>query len=331
MPEQAGAGFGQYSSRPEHSRAVAPIFLSFIVCIAYDYGYEKVKQKDGETEMAEQHYEDWTGEVGDRWLAHAKTFESMISPAGQALLDFAAFGVGEKVVDIGCGCGATSLEIADAVGTSGTVLGFDIAPQLIREAKKRAELKRAENISFAVGDAETDAIEGQPYDRLISRFGVMFFRDSVAAFSNMRSWLSPGGKLDFACWAGPEENPWMGVIGQIVGQHIEMPEADPDGPGPFRFADKELVRDILDKAGYSNIEVTGWQGESLLGGYGATPESAVDFILDGLDMKKAILAQNPDALEMIKSELIDAIRPFYRDNAVRMGAGIWLVSAVNRA
>lgn len=279
--------------------------------------------------MTEQHYEDWTGEVGDRWLAHAETFESMISPAGQALLDFAAFGMDEKVVDIGCGCGATSFEIANAVGADGTVLGFDIALQLIREAKKRAELKHAGNISFAVGDAETDMVAGQPYDRLFSRFGVMFFRDSAAAFANMRSWLKPGGKLDFACWAGPEENPWMGIIGQIVGQHIEMPQADPDGPGPFRFADKERVRGILTQAGYANIKLTSWHGESLLGGYGATPQSAVEFVLGGLDMRAAIMAQNPDALEAVRSELLDAVQPYHQDNAIRMGAGIWLVSAVN--
>lgn len=281
--------------------------------------------------MAEQHYEDWTGEVGNRWLAHAETFESMISPAGQALMDFAAFGVGEKVVDIGCGCGVNTVEIAGAVGADGKVLGFDIAPQLISEARRRAELKQIGNISFAVGDAETDIAQGLPYDRLFSRFGIMFFRDSVAAFINMRHWLSPGGKLDFACWAGPEENPWMGVIGQTVGQHTEMPQGNPDDPGPFRFADKELVRGILEKAGYTNIEFTGWQGESLLGGYGATPRSAVEFVMDGLDMEKAILAQNPDALESVRSDLLDAFQPYHKENAIRMGAGIWLVSAENPA
>ncbi|MEH6827383.1 class I SAM-dependent methyltransferase [Parasphingorhabdus sp.] len=279
--------------------------------------------------MTEQHYEDWTGEVGDRWLAHAEIFESMISPAGQALMDSAAFGSGETVVDIGCGCGATSFEIAQAVGADGKVLGFDIAPQLVREAEKRAERNHIGNVSFAVGNAETDSVAGLPYDRLFSRFGIMFFDDSVAAFANMRSWLSPGGKLNFACWAGPEENPWMGIIGQIVGQHIDMPEGNPDDPDPFRFADQELVRGILDKAGYANIKCTSWQGESLLGGYGATPESAVDFVMDGLDMKKAIMAQNPGALEDVRSELLKAVRPYHQDNAIRMGAGVWLVSAVN--
>jgi SAM-dependent methyltransferase len=279
--------------------------------------------------MTEQHYEDWTGEVGDRWLAHAETFESMISPAGQALMDSAAFGSGETVVDIGCGCGATSFEIAKAVGAEGRVLGFDIAPQLVREAEKRAALNHIGNVSFAVGNAETDSVAGIPYDRLFSRFGIMFFHDSAAAFANMRSWLVPGGKLDFACWAGPEENPWMGIIGQIVGQHIDMPQTDPEDPGPFRFADQELVRGILDKAGYANIKCTSWQGESLLGGYGATPQSAIDFVMDGLDMKKSIMAQNPGALEDVRSELLDAVRPYHQDNAIRMGAGVWLVSAVN--
>lgn len=279
--------------------------------------------------MSEIRTEDWSGEVGQRWLDHLDQFESMIAPVGEALIAHAAFAPGQRVVDVGCGGGATSLEIAREVAPDGHVIGVDIAPMLIEKAKQRVISSGLPNMVFDCLDAQTGIPPEAPLDRLFSRFGVMFFDNTRAAFANMRSWLHPRGDIVFACWAPPEQNPWMGTIASVVRQHIEMPERDPAGPGPFRLADPDATRAMLEAAGFAGISIELWAGEQCLGGTGATPEQAARFALAAMSVAQR-LAEADEALPaIIVEEIADALRPFYRDGSVRMSGAAWFVTARN--
>lgn len=279
--------------------------------------------------MSNIEMEDWAGEIGDRWLDNIDRFESMIAPIGQALIDAAGFRSGERVVDVGCGGGPTTLEIARRVGPEGTVTGIDIAPKLIAAAEQRRIAAGIANCRFHCADAESAAAEGMPFDRLFSRFGVMFFADSVRAFSNMRGWLRPGGEAVFACWGTPQDNPWVGMVGQVIGQFVEMPQRSPDGPGPFRFADPDATRAMLEAAGWTGVSLTAHRADQPLGGAGSTPQQAAEFVLEGMAMREPLIAAGPDVLPRAEAALIEAMTPFYRDGSVMLPGMSWFVRATN--
>lgn len=276
--------------------------------------------------MSDQEMEDWTGEVGDRWLAHIDRFEAMIAPIGAALISRADFQPGERVVDIGCGGGLTTLEIARRVAPHGAATGIDIAPKLIDLASQRAARAGIGNAAFLCGDAQLLSMPPAGFDRLTSRFGVMFFADSGAAFANMRGWLRPGAQLDLACWGPPSENPWIGIVGGVIGQFVEMPQGDPAAPGPFRFADPDATGAMLRGAGFEGVTFDLHQADQPLGGAGSA-EQAVDFVLEAMAMREPLAAAG--AVEAATTALADALRPFARDGAVMLPGASWFVRARN--
>ncbi len=239
--------------------------------------------------MAARHAaENWKTQVGDRWLAYVDQFEAMLEPIGDAAIAEAGFQQGDNVADIGCGGGATSLAIARQLGPEGHVTGIDIAPQLVAEAARRAALRGIGNVSFEVGDGQHFTPARAPFDKIFSRFGVMFFDDTLDAFANMRSWLKPGGEMVFATWAAPEFNPWMTQIQGITAKYIEVPPPDPDAAGPFRLADEAATRAMMEAAGFANVSIRRWSGEQHVPHKGSTPEEALQFALDGLEIGKAL-------------------------------------------
>ncbi|WP_374528520.1 class I SAM-dependent methyltransferase [Novosphingobium sp.] len=279
--------------------------------------------------MSDIEMEDWAGEIGDRWLMHIDRFESMIGQIGTALLDFAAFKPGERVVDVGCGGGPTTLGIARAVAPGGSVTGIDIAPQLISEAEQRRLAAGQDNCSFVCADAQRADLGAGAFDRLTSRFGVMFFEDSLAAFTNMRGWLKPGGDAVFACWGPPPENTWIALVGQVIGQFAEVPQRDPSGPGPFRFADPQATGAMLEAAGFSDVSFTPHRAEQPLGGAGSSPAEAAGFVLDSLAMRGVLEAQGGVVVARAEAALVEALTPYYRDGSVMMPGMSWFVRARN--
>jgi SAM-dependent methyltransferase len=279
--------------------------------------------------MSDIAMEDWAGEVGDRWLAHIDRFESMIEPIGIALLNAADFQPGERVIDVGCGGGPTTLEIARRIGADGRVTGIDIALQLILIAEKRRAAAGTTNVRFQCADAQTEQAEGGPFDRLVSRFGVMFFADSRAAFANMRTWLRPGGEMMFACWGPPQENPWIAKVGEVIARFAEVPQRDPDGPGPFRFADPEATREMLESAGWRDVRCIPHRAVQPLGGAGASPEQAAAFVLEAMAMREVLETAGPFALSRAQGALIAALEPHYRTGSVLLPGMCWFVRATN--
>jgi SAM-dependent methyltransferase len=192
----------------------------------------------------------WNGRGGDIWVARQKYTDIIIAPASEALLAFAAPHVGERVLDVGCGCGATTLDFARAVGAAGRVAALDISAPMLAEAPTRAAAAGIANVEWRQADAATAALD--PFDLLLSNCGVMFFGDPVMAFAHMRKAANPGARMALACWRPVTENPWMKVPMDTVSRHLPpRPKADPHAPGMFAFSDPQRVTAILTAAGWA--------------------------------------------------------------------------------
>lgn len=269
----------------------------------------------------------WRGDMGAKWLGSIEQFESMIAPAGAALMAHAAFTPGEHVVDIGCGGGLTSIEIAANVGPEGSVLGLDISPDLVVEAQRRAAAAGCSNVRFAAGDAAAAIPDGAPFDRLFSRFGSMFFDDPYPAFVNLRRMVRPGGRIDLGVWAPARENAWMREPGEVIGQYLELPKPVPRVPGPCALDDPEYVRDLLGSAGFSDIAITPWTGDQLVGGAGASAQDAVDFTLQASSIGMMAADSAPEIRTRICDDLLALFARHATDRGIVMQAKIWLVTA----
>ena len=271
--------------------------------------------------------EDWAGEMGARWLASLDRFEGMIAPIGAGLLERAGYRPGERVLDLGCGGGATTLAIAAAVGPDGTALGLDIAPMLIEAARQRA-VAAGSTARFICADAATAQLDEPPFDRLFSRFGSMFFPEPVAAFTNLRTMLKPGARIDLAVWAHPRDNLWMMEVMGVVRQHIEIPPATPRAPGPFAFEDLTYLEEILTEAGYAGMDVAAYEGRQAVGGPGATPQDAVDFVLSSMAVGRALDEAGNETRAAARADLVDLFTRRHVDGeGVMMQAKAWLVCA----
>jgi SAM-dependent methyltransferase len=268
--------------------------------------------------------DEWAGPMGDKWLANIDGFEGMIAAIGEALIARADFATGERVVDIGCGGGATSRDIARRVGPAGDVLGIDVSAALVAAARGRAA--GISNIDFLVADAAAVRLDA-PRDRLFSRFGIMFFRDFAAAFANLRGMLRRGGRANFSAWAPATENGWIIEMQAILTKHVELPRPEPHAPGPFSLQDVDFARPLLEKAGFANVEFDLWHGEQLVGGSGAGPEQAAEFVLTAMSFKDALDGKPAAVLDQVRAELTALFAAHYRNGAVRMPAGAWMISA----
>ena len=272
--------------------------------------------------------EDWAGEMGARWLASLDRFEGMIAPIGTALLARADYQPGERVLDLGCGGGATTLAIADTVGPGGTALGLDVAPMLVERARERAAATGS-TARFICADAATAILDEPPFDRLFSRFGAMFFEAPVAAFGNLRAILKPGARIDLAVWANPRDNLWMMEVMGVVRGHVDIPPATPRAPGPFAFEDLGYLEEVLTGAGFTGMEVTAYEGVQAVGGPGATPDDAVDFVLSSMAVGRVLDEAGPQIRAAARSDLVELFtRHHVAGKGVMLGCKAWLVSAV---
>ncbi len=190
----------------------------------------------------------WAGDMGGVWARRQADLDALMAQVLDLLMDRAGLVPGMAALDVGCGAGATTLAAAQAVGPEGRVTGLDPSAPLLAIGRSRAA--GFGNVAFAEGDAETDAAPGGPFDAAISRFGVMFFDDPVAAFANIARQLAHGAGLTFAAWAGAAENPWFAVPARVVAARFGAePQGDPDAPGPTAFRDPVRVTGLLARAG----------------------------------------------------------------------------------
>ena len=272
--------------------------------------------------------EDWAGEMGKKWLSNLSLFEEMVAPIGDVLLSRAGYQSGETVIDIGCGGGATTMAIAKTVAPEGSVLGADISPDLTDAARKRAVEADIKNIEFLCTDAAQMKLEGEPFDRLFSRFGSMFFADPVAAFTNMHNLVGPSGRIDLAVWGPPRENLWMMEIMAVVRNHIEVPKAIPRSPGPFAYEDIDYLREILTGGGFKDIDIIAYDGLQAVGGRGASPQDAAQFASTSLAAGRLLAEAHPDKQVAAKEGLLKIFKQHHvPGEGVMMRGKAWLVSA----
>jgi len=271
--------------------------------------------------------ERWNGIDGEYWVLQQDRLDRTLAPVTGPLLAFAAPRSGSTVIDVGCGCGATTIELARAVGPSGRVVGLDISEPMLALAASR--LSEFGNSTTMLGDAADLPLSNLNAELIVSRFGVMFFGDPVAAFSNLRTGLVPGGRVRFACWRPIGENPWLQIPLHAVYEHApRLPKPEPEEPGPFAFADTERVTRILTSAGFTPPTFTPLDIQMDLAA-GGTLEDAV-MQSSQMGPAKRALADQPDE---ICAAAIDAIRrslaPYASPSGVTLPAAVWLVAATS--
>jgi SAM-dependent methyltransferase len=262
---------------------------------------------------------DWTVARGEKWRAQLAGMEATLAPVDEPLIRALNLDAPCRIADIGCGGGGTTLEILRRAPAGSVVHGFDLSPALIELARscKRSD-ERA--IAFEIADMATASAPEEPYDRLVSRFGIMFFDDPLAAFANLVRWLAPGGRFAFAVWGRPAENPWMTSVRQVVAEIIGLPTLDPEAPGPFRYAEADKLLILLDRAGYGELDVGDWRGVLPIGG-GLPAAEAANFALASFSSFGELLAEaGNEVLNAARKSLTARHSRHQRDGAVWMDA-----------
>ena len=267
----------------------------------------------------------WNGLAGQHWTDRQQAQDTILAPVSDILIDRAKARAGERIVDVGCGCGATAIALAQKVGSTGHVLGIDISAPMLARARQIAPAGLPAD--FVLGDATVYPFQPASFDLLASRFGVMFFAEPALSFGNMRRALLPSARLAFACWREPRENPWMMAPLQAAYQHVpKLPQLGPDDPGPFSFASEQRVTSILDEAGFRGIEMEPCN-LSLDIAVGRGLDAAVEGALEIGPAARALEEQPPDVRAAAANSIREALAPFAREQAVLLAASIWIVTA----
>lgn len=265
----------------------------------------------------------WNGVSGQRWAEQWAALDRAIRPFGEAALSKANARPGERVLDVGTGCGETLLALAGAVGSSGKVCGVDISAPMLAVARQRAgSLPQAELIE---ADAARFTFKRE-FDLVFSRFGVMFFEDPIAAFKNIRSAVKDGGRLAFVCWRVPQENPWVALpVMAVKSAWPDAPALPPaEGPGPFAFADAEKVKRVLEGAGFQDVQLERFDADVCLG---ESPSQAIEFALSAGPAARLMADATPEIRERVKGAMAEALTPHFKDGRCALGGSTWVVTA----
>lgn len=269
----------------------------------------------------------WNEKGGPKWVQHQEALDRQIGPHGAAMIQAAALRSGESVLDIGCGCGGTTFEIARVVGPSGRVTGLDISGPMLGLARRRAAALSLQNVEFLHGDAQIYKLPHDHFDVAVSRFGVMFFEDPVAAFRNIHRSLKPGGRLAFACWRTPQENPWVLLPMMEAAKHVTLPPPPPPHePGPFAFGDRARIESILSTAGFESIGIEKLNITMAIGP-SSNLEETVDFMFEIGPMSRLVADLDTATHNKLRGAIRGVLEKFQGESGVAMPSAAWVVTA----
>ncbi|MGH7022831.1 MAG: class I SAM-dependent methyltransferase [Caulobacteraceae bacterium] len=265
----------------------------------------------------------WNQSAGPVWVAMQAQLDRQTEPLGRAAMRALDPNPGERVLDIGCGCGQTAWELAAAVGPSGQVAAVDISAPMLEFARTRGDPSASARPSFRLADAQTADLGAAEFDAAFSRFGVMFFADPAAAFGNIAKALKLGGRLAFVCWRPYAENPLMRAPAEAAAAFLPpVAPPDPTAPGPFAYADPARVRAILGDAGFSDIAVEPY--DTKVGG--ADLEGALALALRVGPLGAAI-RENPSLVDRVAPVVRGRLADYLTPEGVMLPAAVWIVTA----
>ena len=275
------------------------------------------------TELANvQQIAQWNGCAGRGWVEAQESLDRMFEPFEDLLVEAVAARGAQRVLDIGCGTGSTTLAVARLLAGRGEAVGIDISEPMIALARARAE-RSSKPPRFICADAQTHAFEPASFDMIVSRFGVMFFDDSVRAFANLRRAAASKAVLHTIVWRGPKDNPFMTTAERAAAPFLpEIPARRPDEPGQFAFADRDRVYAILEKSGWAEIDIRPLDVVCTM------PERELKPYISRLGPLARVLPQVDEAK---RAPIIDTVRaafdPFVHGAEVRFTAACWTVAA----
>ncbi|MDP3760695.1 MAG: class I SAM-dependent methyltransferase [Ramlibacter sp.] len=262
----------------------------------------------------------WNGPGGHAWVDAQPLLDQVLQPFEDLLVEGVRSASPSRVLDVGCGTGSTTVAIARLLGNGGQCTGVDISQPMIDAARARAA-REGVAASFVIADAQTHPFEPGGFDMIVSRFGVMFFQDPVAAFANLRRAASANASMRLIVFRGGDENPFMTAAERAARPLMSnLPPRKPDGPGQFAFADRQRVAGILQQSGWTGIDIQPVDVECVL------PEKDLVGYFTRLGPVGTALR---DADEATRSRVIDTVRPafdpFVRGAEVRFTSACWMI------
>lgn len=279
----------------------------------------------------EEAVEAWGGVLFDRWLRYREVLAQSIQPFSDAAFGACNPQSGERVLDIGCGLGETTLQLADLVGPGGRVVGIDAGERFVERSAREADTAGVGNVSYVEGDVQIADL-GAGFDLAFSRFGTMFFANPVAALRNVRSSLRPGGRLCMIVWRNKIANEWLHRAELVVEKYLERPEETDEptcGPGPFSMANADTTSDIMVGAGFDEIALRRCDSAYEMG---ADMDTAIEVVMAIGPAGELIRLAAEDADRIrprLEAELRESYADLDRGDGVYASASTWIVTAVN--
>jgi len=273
----------------------------------------------------------WNSAAGEKWVRHQAVMDQQLKVVTDLLLETAAPRTGDAVLDVGCGTGGTLLRLAAAVDEKGHVLGCDVSAPMLALARQRIAAAGVRNVDVVQADAQSHVFAENAFDLLVSRFGVMFFADPTAAFTNLRRPLRPGGRLAFVCWGPLADNPFFLLPLQIATNFLGPFEPTPPrSPGPMAFSEPDYVADFLTGAGWSEVRIEDRQ-PPLLGS--ATPQEQAAFSIEMGQVSRLIAERQPDAasVDSLRCELTKELATYATETGIEFPSRLYYVTACARS
>lgn len=264
----------------------------------------------------------WNSSAGQAWTESQELMDQMLRPYEKVLVEVVDAGPCSRLLDVGCGTGATTLALARRLGRRAECTGVDISEPMLELARARAK-REPSSASFLLADAQTHAFAPASFDVIVSRFGVMFFDDPVRAFTNLRSAAQLGARLAIVAWRGADENPFMTTAEHAAAPFLpELPPRRPNDPGQFAFAGADHVRGILQGSGWSDIDLEAVERTCSL------PASALTHYVTRFGPVGRVLQHaDRDTQTRVLESVLRAMEPYIHGSEVRFRSACWLVQA----